>query len=254
MAHAKEVIELQEPLLVPAVAPPPTPTANVNGVPEATLVTEVYLDESQLTPPSTELQLLSSVSMPTTLIPMTSTTNTNTNYLVPTDVERRRNIPNNKNRCLCHACIYGYTALDCNLHVLGYSRTTDCLCLRYNFCLAYNHIHYGLGITTNSNDRNEICKVGGICIELGCIAPKTICSGTQQVLCFQSVGSMPFHPDYVPHAVCANYGLSCYPSCDCCVAPPPCPAIHALSVQHHNDLMYHDAIITPTTDRVMYRD
>jgi hypothetical protein len=76
--------------------------------------------------------------------------------------------------------------------------------------------------------RDEICKVGLVCCDLGIIKPSTLCSCAQQVLCFQSVASLPFHEDYISTPVCACYGIACLPECGCCAAPPVAPIFKKL--------------------------
>ena len=140
-----------------------------------------------------------------------------------------------RGRCLLHGFICLYVALDFRCHTLGCSRTSDCLCCRHNFCCAIHHKHYGLGVSMANDiyDPNGLLTCSAICCECGIIRPTSLCTSTEQVFCIQSVGSIPFHPHYVPRPILAYYGLSCCPTCDCCVAPPPCPAIAAR--QHHPD-------------------
>lgn len=135
-----------------------------------------------------------------------------------------------RSRCLLHGCICTYVALDFNCHTVGCSHTNDCLCFRHNTCCAYDHKRYPLGVSVakECHDPNGLLNFGCICCECGLILPTTLCASTHQFFCIQSVGSVPFHPNYVPHPILAYHGLSCCPTCDCCIAPPPCPAITAL--------------------------
>ena len=134
-------------------------------------------------------------------------------------------------RCLVHGCICTYVALDFNFRTIGCSQTMDCLCFRYNACCAFQHPHYGLGLTIiNPMEHpysNELLKIACLCCECGIIRLSTLCNSTHQFLCLQSVSSLPWHNDYVSGPILAYYGLACLPTCGCCVAPPPCPAIEA---------------------------
>jgi hypothetical protein len=44
-----------------------------------------------------------------------------------------------------------------------------------------------------------------------------------------SVGSIPFHEDYVPTVVCGAFYLQCLPKFGCCIPPPPCKALEKLT-------------------------
>jgi hypothetical protein len=142
------------------------------------------------------------------------------------------------NRCIIHGWICCYSVVDCNCDIIGVSHSHDCLCIRFNYCFAYNHKPYGCdfvgtlcdGTTSynNENDNNDaICSVQLYCIELGIIVPtaKYICKYVYYNSCFciQNVGSFPtLHPNYITNHVVAYHCIQCCPrfGCGFCVTPP----------------------------------
>ena len=187
--------------------------------------------------------------------------------------EQRQDQLDARKRCLLHGCICAYVALDFNCHTIGCSRTSDCLCIRHNSCCALYHPHYGLGIsirnsetcydiTNDAESSSSLLNAACICCECGLIKPNTLCTSTDQCLCLQAVGSIPFHPHYVPRPILAYYGFSCCPTLDCCVAPPPSPTTK-LQQRHQSSYPNHyttfhilppSSSTTPMYDQPMYRD
>lgn len=135
--------------------------------------------------------------------------------------------------CMCNACICCYDACDFEDFVFCCSGACDCICIRQAGCLAIGHDPMGCGMVTDTS-RNECCKVGLFCCELGIISPSTLCSCANQFLCFQYVGSLPFHEEYVNETVCACNGIQCCPVCGCCAAPPTAPIFKILRTSTTN--------------------
>ncbi len=131
-------------------------------------------------------------------------------------------------RCLVEACCCCYAALDCKNWVIGIKLEEDVLCIRHACCVALNAKPLGCGVTTDENDDDELCKLGFMCCDLGCVKPKTCVSSASAVCCLYEVCSFPCHENYVEGCVCACCFLSCAPSCGCCEPPPECPALNKL--------------------------
>jgi hypothetical protein len=79
--------------------------------------------------------------------------------------------------------------------------------------------------------RDECCKIGCFCADIGLVKPQTLCSNASQLLCCYDVCSLPCTEDYVPECVCAYCFLQCTPECGCCVEGPPSPALVALKTK-----------------------
>jgi hypothetical protein len=121
--------------------------------------------------------------------------------------------------CMESGFICCYNACDYEDFVCCAAGTCDCICIRQACCCAIGYDSLGCGLVTNE-DRNECCKIGCLCCECGLIEPSTLCRAASQCWCFQSVASLPFHPDYVNDVVCGCCYIQCLPKCGCCAAPP----------------------------------
>ena len=114
--------------------------------------------------------------------------------------------------------------------VFCYVGENDCLCLRSSCCLAVDAKTRGCGMVTDPK-RDECCKIGCFCADIGLVKPQTLCSNASQLLCCYDVCSLPCTEDYVPECVCAYCFLQCTPECGCCVEGPPSPALVALKTK-----------------------
>ena len=142
--------------------------------------------------------------------------------------------------CMINGCVCCYDACDFEDFVFCCAGSWDCICIRHATCLAIGYDSLGFGMVTNEA-REECCKIGCLCCECGIIQPSTLCSYASQCLCCQSVGSLPFHTDYVNVPVCACYGIQCTPECGCCAAPPTAPIFKILSnATHTNEAMVRE--------------
>jgi hypothetical protein len=126
--------------------------------------------------------------------------------------------------CMSSGCCCCYQAWDFEDFVCCCNGTQDCLCIRQSCCLAAGAKDRGCGMTTDES-KGECCKIGCFCCDCGIISPTALCANAGQVLCIQSVASLPCQADYVPECVCGYLFIQCAPRCGCCAAPPPCQAL-----------------------------
>jgi len=128
---------------------------------------------------------------------------------------------------MCNACICCYDACDCeDFAVCCCVGSCDCICIRLAGCCAIGHESLGFDLTNSS--QNECCNVSCHCCEMSIVNPSAMCRCAQQILCWQSVASLPFHKDYVTAPICACCGIQCRPACACRGAPPVAPIFKIL--------------------------
>lgn len=129
-------------------------------------------------------------------------------------------------------CLYSSCRSD-----IGCRNQSECLCVERKFCLEPGAKMLTVGIDTPRNQR-ACCRIGCGCLEYSCIEPRILCGGADHVLCLQTVGSIPFHRDYLQEPVCALHFLQCFPKVDCCAPPPACPSLMKMKTDYvHHEIM-----------------
>jgi hypothetical protein len=106
---------------------------------------------------------------------------------------------------VCGACLCGYNAIDFDLNnmICLYKGASECLCLTNERCLALDEEPLGLGMVTNSANK-ELCKIGLFCCTCGIKQIEVFCAGAEQFLCFSAAQALPFKADWgVPHLLCS---------------------------------------------------
>lgn len=114
----------------------------------------------------------------------------------------------------------------------GCRGSAEFCCMRRTFCFELcgcNNVEpRGVGLVTNSENSDEICKLGFYCCDYALIYPRLLCAFGSQGLCIKEACSFPCHEEYMDEPMCALYCISCYPTCGTAVHPPKCRALENL--------------------------